>query len=126
VLWYISRELVYFLLVYAAIGTLVTITFFGKALIGLNYFQLQREGDFRYRLVRVRENAESIALYRGEPLEVAQLKGAYNRGYLNFYKLIGLQLRLNLFQYGYGSLTDLLPAVIIAHQVLSGQMEVGR
>jgi putative ATP-binding cassette transporter len=126
VLWYISQELVFFLMVYAVVGTFVTTVFFGKALIGLNYFQLQREGDFRYRLVRVRENAESIALYQGEPLEAEQLKGAYQRGYLNFYKLIRLQLRLNLFQYGYSSLTDILPAVIIANQVLSGEMEVGR
>ena len=126
VLWYISRELVLFLLVYAVVGTLVTTLFFGKALIGLNYFQLQREGDFRYRLVRVRENAESIALYQGEPHEVEQLKGAYQRGYRNFYKLIAMQLRLNLFQYGYSAITDILPAVVIAGQVLSGQMEVGR
>lgn len=126
VLWYISRELVFFLLIYAVVGTVVTTVLFGKALIGLNYFQLQREGDFRYRLVRIRENAESIALYRGEPLEVEQLKGAYERGYLNFAKLIGMQLRLNLFQYGYSSLTNILPAVIIAGYVLSGEMEVGR
>lgn len=126
VLWYISRELVFILLAYAIVGTVVTTVVFGKALIGLNYFQLQREGDFRYQLVRVRENAESIALYRGEPLEAEQLKGTYHRGYLNYYKLIGLQLRLNLFQYGYSSLTDILPAVIIANQVLAGQMEVGR
>jgi vitamin B12/bleomycin/antimicrobial peptide transport system ATP-binding/permease protein len=126
VLWFISRELVFILLIYAVVGTFITTVFFGKALIGLNYFQLQREGDFRYRLVRIRENAESIALYQGEPLEAAQLKGSYQRGYLNFSKLIGMQLRLNLFQYGYSSLTDILPAVIIASQVLSGQMEVGR
>jgi putative ATP-binding cassette transporter len=126
VLWYISRELVLFLLIYAVVGTVVTTVFFGKALIGLNHFQLQHEGDFRYRLVRIRENAESIALYRGEPLEIEQLKGTYQRAYRNFYKLIAMQLRLNLFQYSYSSLTDILPAIIIAHQVLSGQMEVGR
>jgi putative ATP-binding cassette transporter len=126
VLWYISRELVFFLLLYAIVGTVVTTVFFGKALIGLNHFQLQHEGDFRYRLVRIRENAESIALYRGEPLEVEQLKGTYQRAYRNFYKLIAMQLRLNLFQYSYSSLTDILPAIIIAQQVLSGQMEIGR
>lgn len=126
VLWYISRELVFFLLAYAVVGTVVTTVFFGKALIGLNHFQLQHEGDFRYRLVRIRENAESIALYRGEPLEIEQLKGTYQRAYRNFYRLIALQLRLNLFQYSYSSLSDILPAIIISQQVLSGHMEVGR
>jgi putative ATP-binding cassette transporter len=126
VLWAISSELVFFLILYAAVGTVVTAVFFGKALIGLNYYQLQREGDFRYRLVRVRENAESIALYRGESQEAEQIKESFHEGYLNFNKLIRMQLRLNLFQHGYSSLTALLPAVILANQVLRGEMEIGR
>jgi putative ATP-binding cassette transporter len=126
VLWMISHELVIFLIVYAVVGTVVTAVFFGKALIGLNYYQLQREGDFRYRLVRVRENAESIALYRGELHEVEQIKESFGEGYDNFNRLIRMQLRLNLFQYGYSSLTTILPAAILASQVLRGHMEIGR
>ena len=72
VLWSISHELVYFLVFYATAGTLVTILVFGKVLIGLNFNQLRREADFRYSLVRVRENAESIAFYRGEVQELQQ------------------------------------------------------
>lgn len=125
-LWMISPKLVFLLVVYAVVGTAVTTIFFGQALIGLNYYQLQREGDFRYRLVRVRENAESIALYRGEHQELEQLKESFSEGYLNFNKLINMQLRLNLFQYGYSSLTAVLPAIIMAPQVLSGDMEIGR
>lgn len=126
VLWMISRELVIFLILYAIVGTVITAVFFGQALIGLNYYQLQREGDFRYRLVRVRENAESIALYRGEHHEVEQIKESFGEGYDNFNKLIRMQLRLNLFQYGYSSLTTILPAAILASQVLRGDMEIGR
>jgi vitamin B12/bleomycin/antimicrobial peptide transport system ATP-binding/permease protein len=111
---------------HAVVGTVVTTLVFGKPLIGLNYYQLKREGDFRFRLVRVRENAESIAMYRGEAQESEQIKESFNEGFLNFNKLIRLQLRLNLFQYGYSSLTDVLPAIIIASQVLSGEMEIGR
>src|SRR6476660_3200877 len=66
VLWSISRPLVYFLIIYACVGTTVTAVLFGRILIGLNFFQLKREADFRFSLVRIRENAESIALYRGE------------------------------------------------------------
>ena len=61
VLWSISRVLVYFLVCYTIAGTLVTVFVFGKVMIGLNFHQLRREADFRFSLVRVRENAESIA-----------------------------------------------------------------
>ena len=61
------------LVAYAFIGTLVTI-FFGKRLIGLNFQQLRREADLRYGLVHVRDNAESIAFYRGEDREEGQIK----------------------------------------------------
>ena len=74
VLWSISRNLVYFLVIYAIAGTLITMFVFGKPLIGLNFLQLRREADFRFSLVRVRENAESIAFYRGERQESAQVK----------------------------------------------------
>ena len=50
VLWIISPGLVLFLTAYAVVGTLVTSIFFGKVLIGLNYYQLKQEGDFRFRL----------------------------------------------------------------------------
>ena len=49
-------------------GTLVTAAL-GKKLVGLNYEKLQKEADFRYSLVRIRDNAESIAFYAGEDIE---------------------------------------------------------
>lgn len=68
-LWYISQTLVVFLVIYATIGTLVTWLVFGRPLEGLNFFKLRKEAGFRFGLVRVRENAESVAFYNGEPLE---------------------------------------------------------
>ncbi|MGN5477082.1 hypothetical protein ACTMU2_09765 [Cupriavidus basilensis] len=66
VLWSISRELVVFLVLYAIFGTVVSVLCFGKVLIGLNFYQLKREADFRFSLIRVREHAESITFHRGE------------------------------------------------------------
>src|SRR5262245_36828434 len=74
VLWGISRPLVYFLMIYAVVGTVVTALLFGRVLIGLNFLQLKKEADFRFGLIRVRENAESIALYRGEDQELSQVE----------------------------------------------------
>ncbi len=125
VLWSISHELVYFLVFYAAIVTLVTIFVFGKVLIGLNFHQLRREADFRYSLVRVRENAEAIAFYRGEARELQQVRRRFAEAFRNFNRLIRSQLSLNLFQYAYNLLTLVIPSAIVAPRVLSGELEVG-
>ena len=125
VLWSIARELVYFLVFYALAGTLLTVYVFGRPLIGLNFLQLQREADFRFSLVRVREKAEAIALYRGEAQELHQVQKRFGRAYDNFNRLIRSQLFLNLFQYAYSMLTIVLPSALIASRVLSGELEVG-
>jgi len=126
VLWSISGELVVFLIFYAITGTAVTVLVFGKVLIGLNFYQLKREADFRFSLVRIRENAEAIAFYRGEARESWEVGRYFNEAFSNFNKLIRVQLSLNLFQYGYSLMTIVLPSAIIAGRVLSGELEVGR
>ncbi|MEN9887991.1 MAG: hypothetical protein RL559_28 [Pseudomonadota bacterium] len=126
VLWSISHELVYFLVLYATLGTLTTLWVFGKPLTLLNFRQLRREADLRFSLIRVRERAESIALYRGEAQELQQVKHRFASAYDNFNQLIHRQFFLNLFQYAYSMLTLVLPSAIIAAQVLAGEMEVGR
>ena len=126
VLWVISRELVFFLVIYAIVGTVVTLLLFGKVLIGLNFYQLKREANFRFSLVRIRENAEAIAFYRGEVQESRQVGRNFNAVFSNFNKLIRAQLNLNLFQYGYSFMTVVLPSAIIAGRVISGELEVGR
>jgi len=126
VLWDISRVMVYFLVLYAIFGTGVTLFIFGKPLIGLNFLQLRREADFRFGMVRIRENAESIAFYRGEAQEQQQVRRRFAAAFDNYNRLIRSQLFLNLFQYAYGLLTIVLPSAIIAADVLSGELEVGR
>ena len=126
VLWSISTDLVFFLVIYAIAGTMVTLLVFGKVLIGLNFYQLKREANFRFSLVRIRENAEAIAFYRGEAQESWQVGQRFNEAFRNYNKLIRAQLNLNLFQYGYSFMTIILPSAIIAGRVLSGELEVGR
>jgi putative ATP-binding cassette transporter len=126
VLWSISKALVFFLVIYAVAGTAITLLVFGKVLIGLNFYQLRREADFRFSLVRIRENAEAIAFYRGEAQESWQIGQYFNAAFANFNKLIRAQLNLNLFQYSYSFMTIILPYSIIAGQVLAGELEVGR
>ncbi len=126
VLWSISHLLVGVLALYASVGTVVALYVFGNPLIHLNFWQLRREADFRFSLIRLRENAESIAFYRGEAQERARIDARLDKAIHNFSKLIRKQRDLNLFQRTFSQLTLVLPGVILAGGVLSGELEVGR
>ena len=126
VLWSISKTLVAFLAVYALLGTFGALYLFGAPLIRLNFWQIRREAAFRFGLMRLRENAESIAFYRGEPQERAQIDRRFEAAFTNYARLIKKQLSLNLYQRSFSQLTLILPSIILANAVLSGDLEVGR
>ena len=126
VLWTISQGLVYFLIGYAVLSTAITGSVFGTRLIGLNFRQLQREADFRFALVRVREHAEPIAFYNGEAHEMSTLQRIFAAAYGNCQRVLRCQFGLNLFQYAHAFLMIVVPTAIIANDVLSGTLEVGR
>ena len=125
VLWSISRVLMIFLVIYAVGGTIVTVVIFGRILLGINFEQLKREANFRFSLVRVRENAEAIAFYQGQNQESQQIKQQFMAVFNNFNHLIRWQLNLNLFQNGYQYITFLLPGLLLAPRILSGDLEIG-
>lgn len=126
VLWGISRELVVFLLVYAVIGTLIAIGVFGKPLVRLNFEQLKREANFRFSLVRIRENAEAIAFYQGEDQESAQVLDRFMAAFDNFKRLLFWELNLNGLTNAYEFIPYVLPAIVVAPAVFSGDLEVGK
>ncbi|HYP86542.1 MAG TPA: ABC transporter ATP-binding protein/permease, partial [Polyangiaceae bacterium] len=126
VLWAISKTLVGILVVYALLGSILTFAVFGKPLIGLNFSQLRREADFRFGLIRVRENAEAIAFYGGEGRESAHVLERFAALYENYKRLLKRTLGLNLFQYAYTFITYALPSIVIAPRIISGELEVGR
>lgn len=125
VLWLISPILMYSLVTYAVVGSVVTTLMFGKVLIGINFEQLKREADFRYGLVRVRENAEAIAFYNGQNQESQQLKQKFKEVFTNIKRLIRWQFQLNIFQNGYQFLTFILPFLILAPRIFSRELEIG-
>ncbi|MBP8980052.1 MAG: ABC transporter ATP-binding protein/permease [Syntrophobacterales bacterium] len=124
ILWSISVTLVLVLVAYATLGTVVTM-FFGKRLIHLNFQQLRREADFRYGLVHIRDNAESIAFYRGEGREQDQVQGRLREVIGNLRMLIGWERNLEFFTKGYEYLILVLPVVIMAPLYFSGQIKFG-
>ena len=76
VLWLITPRLVLAAVGYAAFGTVASILL-GKRLVPLNFLQLKKEADFRFRLIQVRENDEAIALQAAEPWESAGWEGGF-------------------------------------------------
>lgn len=127
VLWSISPNLVIFLIFYATAGTLITTGVFGKKLVNLNFAQLQKEANFRFGLVRVRENSESIAFYQGENQEKNHLNNLFTDLFKNLNLLIIWQdLFLGLFVNTFEFLPYVIPAIVVAPSVLSGDLEVGK
>ena len=123
--WIISTPLTGFLLAYALVGTAIATLIFGPRLTRINAEQLKREANFRFGLINVREHAESIAFYRGQPAEAAALNQFFAGVVTNFNRLIRWQLGLDFFQNGYQYLTFILPSLILAPSILAGQLEVG-
>jgi vitamin B12/bleomycin/antimicrobial peptide transport system ATP-binding/permease protein len=126
VLWSISKPLILFLVLYALFGTVTTAGIFGKRLVQLNFDQLKKEADFRFGLVRVRENAEAIAFYQGEARESNQLKSRFSEVFENYKRLIFWQLNLNVLSNAYEFIPFILPAIVVAPSIFAGEMEVGK
>ena len=125
VLWSISGTLVAVLVGYAVMGTVVAFLI-GKRLIGLNYLQYEREANLRYGLVRVRDNSESIAFYRGERRELRDLRARLGGVVGNMLVLIRWNRNLAFFTTGYNSLALILPLVIVAPLFMQGKVEFGK
>lgn len=124
ILYTISKALTVGLLVYALFGTTVAIIA-GRQMIKINYDQLRLEADFRYGMVHVRNNAESIAFYRGEGLEQQQVVQRLLTAVRNFDLLIIWQSLIDLFQLGYNYFTRIVPYMIVAPLYFAGDTDFG-
>jgi vitamin B12/bleomycin/antimicrobial peptide transport system ATP-binding/permease protein len=124
ILWSISQFLAIFLVGYALLGTVV-IAVLGQKLITLNFSQLKLEANFRYGLVHVRDNAESIAFYRGETQELGQVSQRFWDAIRNFKFLIGWQRNLGFLRVPYRYATYILPSVILAPLYFQSKIEFG-
>jgi vitamin B12/bleomycin/antimicrobial peptide transport system ATP-binding/permease protein len=124
ILFSIYPQLFIAIVAYAAFGT-VTTTWLGKDLVRLNYDQLSKEANFRYSLVRWRENAESIAFYAGEDLEGKVLGERLKVVVENAREIINNQRNLEFFTNGYRFMIQLLPVAVVAPRYFAGAIELG-
>ena len=124
VLWMISWKLPVALLCYASIGTLLSILI-GRRLVGFYFSQYQKEADFRYSLIRVRDNAESIAFFRGEKREHRQLLLKFAEVVTNTLRIIGWNRTLGFFTSSYNYAALILPTLIVGPMYMRGIVEFG-
>jgi vitamin B12/bleomycin/antimicrobial peptide transport system ATP-binding/permease protein len=111
-------------LAYAAIGTCATYLI-GRPLVGVNFELERRNADFRYRMVRIRENAESIALYRGEPNESRRLTSAFAHIYETWWRYMKYTKRLTWLSSFYGQAAAVFPVIVAAPRYFSGAIPLG-
>jgi putative ATP-binding cassette transporter len=111
-------------LVYSTVGTWLT-HLVGRRLIGLNFDQQRYEADYRYSLVRLRENSEGVALYRGEPLELANFRERFSYVIANWWGIMRKRKQLNWFTSFYAQLAIIFPYVVAAPRFFSGAVGLG-
>ena len=120
----IHGNLVWAAVIYAMVGTIITILI-GRSLVGLNFIQQRREADFRFSLVRIRENAESIAMYKGEQLEGRNLNALFANVVANFKIIMGVNVRVVGFTFSWSQFAVVFPLMIVAPRFFSGQILFG-
>ncbi|MBV4478319.1 ABC transporter ATP-binding protein/permease [Pseudomonas khavaziana] len=111
-------------LLYAAVGSWLT-HLIGRRLIGLSNQQQRFEADLRFSMVRVRENAESIALYNGEPNERQRLSTRFGKVWHNFWDIMKVSKRLTFFTAGYSQIAIIFPFIVAAPRYFAGKIELG-
>jgi vitamin B12/bleomycin/antimicrobial peptide transport system ATP-binding/permease protein len=122
--WVIPGYMVWFALAYAGIGS-VLVAWIGKALVKQNFNQQRFEADFRFGLVRIRENAEAVALYRGERHEQEQLNSRFKRIRENWWAIMITTKRLNLASTFYAQFAIIFPFLVGAPRYFSGAISLG-
>ncbi len=120
----IPGYMVWVALIYSVLGTCLT-HLVGRPLAALNFRQQRVEADFRYALVRVRENVEGIALYHGEKEEQELLYERFSSVIGNWWAIMRRLRWLNALIAGYSQLASIFPIVVAAPRYFFGTMELG-
>jgi putative ATP-binding cassette transporter len=120
----IPGYLVWGALVYAIFGTALT-QWIGSPLVNLDFQQQRFEADFRFNLVRVRENSEQIALLQGESAERQRLSERFGRVVGNWYAIMQRTKRLTAFTSSYSQAAVIFPYILVAPAYFADKIQLG-
>jgi len=121
---HIPGYMVFAALIYAVGGTLLT-RWIGYPLIQLNFDQQRYEADFRFRMVRLRENAENVAFYGGEARELDSFQARFARIIANWWGIIKRRKKLTWFTTGYTQLAIIFPLMVAAPRYFAKAIQLG-
>jgi vitamin B12/bleomycin/antimicrobial peptide transport system ATP-binding/permease protein len=124
ILFFIDKTLAVVVIALSLLRTAVTIAI-GKKLSKLKFNQLQKEANFRYSLVHVRDNSESIAFYGGEKREIGTVRQKFSEALDNYKSIIDLQRNLMFFTQGTQMIFSNLPIFFLAPRFFAGQIGFG-
>jgi putative ATP-binding cassette transporter len=125
ILFFIDKSLSLVAIILALFRTTIII-FTGKKLSSLKFKQLQKEANFRYSLVHIRDNSESIAFYQGEKRELGAVRQRFSEVLDNFKRTIDLQRNLMFFTQGTQMIFSNLPIFFLAPRYFAGQIDFGQ
>jgi vitamin B12/bleomycin/antimicrobial peptide transport system ATP-binding/permease protein len=120
----IPGYMVFAAIIYAVGGTWLTQRI-GSPLVGLLYNQQRYEADFRFSLVRLRENAESVAFYGGESRELNVFQGRFTHVVLNWWNVIRRRKKLTWFTTGYSQVAVVFPFLVAAPRYFAKEIQLG-
>jgi vitamin B12/bleomycin/antimicrobial peptide transport system ATP-binding/permease protein len=120
----IPGYLVWVSMLYAILGTWIT-HLIGNVLALLNFNQQRFEADFRYHLVRIRENGEQVALLEGDPIEREKLGVRFARLVANFRRIMTAQKRITWFTSSYNQASIVFPYVVVSPAYFAGAIPLG-
>jgi putative ATP-binding cassette transporter len=122
--WHVPGYMVWFALLYAGVGSFL-VAWIGKPLVKQNFNQQKFEADFRFGLIRIRENAEAIALYRGEQEEQQGLQGQFKEIQNNWWSIMNTTKKLNIASTFYAQFAVIFPFLVGAPRYFSGAITLG-
>jgi putative ATP-binding cassette transporter len=122
--WSIPGYLVWAALIYSVLGTVIT-QWIGNKLVGLNFMQQRYEADFRFNLVRVRENSEQVALLDGESAEKQRLLVRFGLLADNWMKIANRTKKLTFFTAGFSQISNIFPYIVVSPAYFAGHIQLG-
>jgi vitamin B12/bleomycin/antimicrobial peptide transport system ATP-binding/permease protein len=120
----IPRAMVFLAYVYVIIATVFAIRI-GRPLIRLNFLNELLTASYRYALVRIRDNSENIAFYRGEPVENAGLMGRFAAVIANTWAIVFRSMKFQGFNLVISQIAVVFPVVIQARRFFSQEITLG-